>query len=224
MAVWFGQGFRGLLAVAAAMTVVTAASAREAQEAPDARLEAMLGAARGGAAVVLAARDESMPSPSERGIQTRVDVEALIEVAAPEGDEEWRCLTEALYFEARGEDLPGQIAVAEVILNRRDSGRYPDSVCGVVQQGTGEKWMCQFSYYCDGLSDEIADKASWDRMGQIARVMLDGAPRELTEGAQFYHTKAVDPYWADEFFQTAEIGAHLFYVEEQEQMASNASN
>jgi spore germination cell wall hydrolase CwlJ-like protein len=94
----------------------------------------------------------------------------------------------------------------------------------VVQQGTGEKWMCQFSYFCDGLSDEIRDDEAWEHLGRIARVMLDGAPRQLTEGAQFYHTKAVDPYWADEFFQTAEIGAHLFYREDQLQMASNASS
>jgi spore germination cell wall hydrolase CwlJ-like protein len=84
--------------------------------------------------------------------------------------------------------------------------------------------MCQFSYFCDGLSDAIRDEEAWDRMGRIARAMIDGAPRELTNGALFYHTKAVDPYWNDEFHQTAEIGAHLFYVEDAIQMASNASD
>jgi spore germination cell wall hydrolase CwlJ-like protein len=150
-------------------------------------------------------------------------VEQLIDSALPQGDAEWECLTQALYFEARGESLEGQIAVAEVILNRRDSGDYPDTVCGVVQQGTGEKWRCQFSYFCDGLSDEPRDMDSWEHLGRVARAMLDGAPRELTRGAMFYHTKAVDPSWSDAFTQTAEIGAHLFYADGEVRMASNAS-
>ena len=224
MAVWFGQGLRGVVAVASALLMVTTATVQAREAETDMRLDALLGKAREGAEVVLAARGAGLPSPAERGIATDTDIEALIKTAASEGDEEWRCLTEALYFEARGESLEGQIAVAEVILNRRDSGRYPETVCGVVQQGTGEKWKCQFSYFCDDLSDEIRDEESWEDLGRIARVMLDGAPRELTDGAQFYHTKAVSPYWADEFFQTAEIGAHLFYVEDRVQMASNASN
>ena len=224
MAVWFGQGFRGVFAAASVVMIVTAAGAQAREAETDMRLDALLGKAREGAEVVLAARDAVLPSPAERGLTTEADLESLIDAAAPEGDEEWRCLTEALYHEARGESLEGQIAVAEVILNRRDGGRYPDSVCGVVQQGTGEKHMCQFSYYCDGLPDDIGDRDAWNHLGRIARVMLDGAPRELTDGAEFYHTNAVSPYWADEFYQTAEIGAHLFYVEDQVQMASNASN
>lgn len=222
MAVWFGQGLLGVLAVASALTVVTAAAAHARAADTGAQLDALLGAARDGAEVTLSARDAQLPSPADRGIQTEPDLEAAIAAAAPEGDAEWECMTQALYFEARGETLEGQIGVAEVILNRRDSGRYPGTVCGVVQQGTGEKWMCQFSYYCDGLSDTVGDQESWERMGRIARVMIDGAPRRLTEGAMFYHTKGVSPYWADEFFQTAEIGAHLFYREDQLQMASNA--
>lgn len=223
MAVWFGQGLRGVVAVASALVVVSAAGVQAREADTDTRLDALLGKAREGAEVVLAARGADLPSPAERGLATQADLETLIEAAASEGDEEWRCLTEALYFEARGESLEGQVAVAEVILNRRDSGRYPDTVCGVVQQGTGEKYKCQFSYFCDELSDEIGDQDAWTHLGRIARVMLDGAPRDLTDGAQFYHTKAVSPYWADKFYQTAEIGAHLFYVEDELQMASSAS-
>jgi spore germination cell wall hydrolase CwlJ-like protein len=207
----------------AALTVVTAGGASASGADRDARLEALLGAARGGAEVALAARADDLPSAVQRGAPGERSVEDLIAAASPEGDEEWRCLSEAIYHEARGESLEGQVAVAEVVLNRRDSGRYPDSVCGVVEQGTGEKWMCQFSYFCDGLSDAVNDEQAWDRAGRVARVMLDAAPRQLTEGAMFYHTKAVSPYWADEFTQTAEIGAHLFYREDQLQMASNAS-
>lgn len=120
-----------------------------------------------------------------------------------------QCLSEALYFEARGESIKGQFAVAEVILNRVDSGLYPRSVCGVVnQRGSG---ACAFSYVCDGHSDTMRDRASRDRAARIARVMLDGAPRLLTEGATHFHTRAVRPGWARKFRHTATIGAHVFY-------------
>jgi spore germination cell wall hydrolase CwlJ-like protein len=128
---------------------------------------------------------------------------------APEGDAEWQCLTEAVYFEARGETLDGQIAVAEVILNRVDSPLYPRTVCGVVKQRGGGG--CQFSYVCDGRADRMRDKASADRAGRIARALLDGAPRILTEGATHFHTRGVRPGWSKRFAKTAAIGAHLFY-------------
>lgn len=128
---------------------------------------------------------------------------------APAGDGEWECLRKAIYFEARGETLKGQFAVAEVILNRKESGRYPDSVCGVVEQrGNGG---CQFSYVCDGRADAMKDADAIDRAGRIARVMLDGAPRTLTMGAMYFHTRGVQPDWSRRFDRTAAIGAHLFY-------------
>lgn len=131
--------------------------------------------------------------------------------AVPAGDSEWRCLTEALYFEARGEPLRGVFAVAEVVLNRVDSPDYPNTVCGVVHQGSGGLYQCQFTYTCDGLSDVATDQAAWNRVGQVARAMLDGAPRTLTDGATHYHTRSVNPSWANRFPRTAEVGAHLFY-------------
>lgn len=129
--------------------------------------------------------------------------------AAPAGDAQWECLKTALYFEARGETLKGQFAVAEVILNRVDSPAYPKTVCGVV--GQGGKGSCQFSYNCDGARDVMRDAGAADTAGRIARVMLDGAPRTLTAGATHFHTRAVRPNWASRFPQTAAIGAHLFY-------------
>ena len=137
------------------------------------------------------------------------DAAWLGSLPAPTGGSDWQCLTEALYFEARGESLKGQFAVAEVILNRVDSGLYPRSVCGVVNsRGRG---ACAFSYVCDSHSNKMRDRASRDRAGRIARVMLDGAPRGLTEGATHFHTRAVKPKWARKFTHTATIGAHIFY-------------
>lgn len=143
----------------------------------------------------------------------RVDVRHRIAAAAPQGDGEWHCLAEAIYFEARGEDLDGQIAVAEVILNRVESPAYPDSVCAVVRQGEGGGPGCQFSYRCDGRSEATPDRAAWTLAGRIARAMLDGAPRELTDGATHYHAHYVSPRWARRFDRTAVIGAHRFYRE-----------
>lgn len=126
----------------------------------------------------------------------------------PTGDAEWQCLTEALYFEARGESLAGQVAVAEVILNRVDSPLYPRTVCGVVKQRGGGG--CQFSYVCQGKG-KMREKGAADLAGRIARAMLDGAPRVLTDGATHFHTRSVKPSWSKRFARTAAIGAHLFY-------------
>ncbi len=128
-----------------------------------------------------------------------------------QGGEQWACLAKALYFEARGESVKGQFAVAEVILNRVDSRKYPNSVCGVVNQGANRRNGCQFSYACDGRADTIREKAAYNRVAKIARLMMDGAPRSLTNGATHFHTTNVRPKWARRFPNTAKIGSHLFY-------------
>lgn len=127
------------------------------------------------------------------------------------GDEAWRCLAEALYFEARGESVRGIFAVAEVILNRVDNPGYPDSVCGVVYQGTGRLYACQFTYSCDGRKEVIREIRAYEKVGKIARLMLDGAPRTLTDGATHYHTKSVRPRWSRVYPRTTTIGYHHFY-------------
>jgi spore germination cell wall hydrolase CwlJ-like protein len=141
--------------------------------------------------------------------QVRYDAAWLARQPSANGGAEWQCLAEALYFEARGETVRGQFAVAEVILNRRDRASYPNSVCGVVNQGNSRG--CQFSYTCDGRADRIREPAAFARAGKIARLMVDGAPRALTDGATHFHTRAIRPSWARRFTQTAQIGGHLFY-------------
>lgn len=158
----------------------------------------------------------SLPPASERNVRTSpktVDYSkawlAYLPVAS--GGQQWQCLTEALYFEARGESVKGQFAVAEVIMNRVDSSRFPNSACGVINQGTGRKFACQFTYTCDGKAEVINEKAAFASLGKIAKLMLDGADRPLTSGATHYHTKAVNPRWARTFPRTATIGVHHFY-------------
>ncbi|MDF3414166.1 cell wall hydrolase [Sulfitobacter sp. M57] len=127
------------------------------------------------------------------------------------GSAQWRCLTEALYFEARGETVKGQFAVAEVIMNRVKSGRFPGSLCGVINQGTGKKYQCQFTYTCDGHAEVISEPRAYARAGKVARYMMDGKVPALTKGATHYHTTAVNPRWARVYTRTAKIGVHLFY-------------
>ena len=127
------------------------------------------------------------------------------------GGAQWECLSQALYHEARGETVRGMFAVAEVILNRVDSSAYPNSLCGVIHQGTGARYRCQFTYTCDGLSDRINEQAAWRVVGKVARIMIDGGARDLTSGATHYHTRAVSPSWSRVFARTITIGSHHFY-------------
>lgn len=129
----------------------------------------------------------------------------------PAASPELRCLSEALYFEARGETVKGQFAVAEVIMNRVKSGRFPGSLCGVINQGTGKKYGCQFTYTCDGYKEVIAEPRAFSRVSKVASAILDGKAPKLTNGATHYHTTAVRPKWSRVYTKTARIGDHLFY-------------
>ena len=114
------------------------------------------------------------------------------------------CLALAVYHEARGEPLSGQMAVAEVVLNRVESDRFPNTVCEVVKQPH------QFSFYWDGKSDTPRDPVAWAIASNVAQQALDQKPN-ITEGATFYHATYVSPYWAARFHPTAAIGRHVFF-------------
>lgn len=200
------MSFMVVRATALALTVGPAAM--ELSLPPQGSIAAAAAVAMAPELVVLPSPDLNLILPADA--QTEGLSEAwLLAQAVPEGDANWQCLTEALYFEARGESLEGQIAVAEVILNRVDSGLYPRSVCGVVKQRGGGS--CQFSYVCDGRSDIMRETEAANLAGRIARAMLDDAPRLLTEGATHFHTRGVSPDWSRRFALTARIGAHTFY-------------
>jgi spore germination cell wall hydrolase CwlJ-like protein len=127
------------------------------------------------------------------------------------GGAEWACLTEALYFEARGESFKGISAVAEVIINRQKSSRFPNSVCAVISQGVGGKRGCQFSYKCDGKAEVYHEPKAYARVAKMAKLKLEGRLTKVTGGALFYHTTAVRPSWSRKFRRTAQVGVHLFY-------------
>ena len=196
-----------------------AGSAAVADAVMESRLGALLGQERQALQMVPDSRLAvltTIPPASERGVTAApsdfsYDNAYLASLPTPTGGSDWRCLAEALYFEARGESTRGIFAVGEVILNRVDSAEYPNSVCGVINQGTGRKYACQFTYTCDGRADTIGNPAAFDRVGKVAKLLIDGAPRALTEGATHYHTRAVSPSWSKRFPRTASIGAHYFY-------------
>lgn len=139
---------------------------------------------------------------------------------------EVQCLALNIYHEARNESLAGQVAVADVTMNRVYDIRYPSSICGVVYQAVLSEWYlerglvvplrdkCQFSWYCDGKSDEPNEGDSWAKAQLIAHNFLTyGEFRGITEGATHYHAGYVNPYWINDrgMQRVGSIGEHIFY-------------
>lgn len=130
--------------------------------------------------------------------------------------EQLTCLTEAIYFESRGEDFIGQLAVANVILNRVRHVKFPDTVCEVVHEGLYWKKnpvrdKCQFSYWCDGKSEQMKDHTASDQAKHIAILSLAGARIQNMENVLYYHASYMRPYWIDYVKRVEKIGTHIFY-------------
>jgi spore germination cell wall hydrolase CwlJ-like protein len=123
-----------------------------------------------------------------------------------------KCLADAVYFEARGEPVRGQIAVAQVVMNRVFSGYYPRSVCGTVYQNKHRRLACQFTFACDGIPDVVTEPNAWVRATRIARDVLDGKywlPE--VNRATHYHAYWVRPSWVREMKRLYKFGVHTFY-------------
>ena len=125
---------------------------------------------------------------------------------------EEKCLAEVVYFEARGEAVRGQIAVAQVVMNRVFSGKYPNSVCGVVYQNKHRHMACQFTFACDNYADVIREPDMWDRAKKISKAMLDGQIWLPEVGkSTHYHAYYVHPSWVHEMTKLWKFGVHTFY-------------
>jgi len=123
-----------------------------------------------------------------------------------------KCLAEVVYFEARGEAVRGQIAVAQVVMNRVFSGKYPDNVCGVVFQNKHRHMACQFTFACDNYADVIREPDMWERARKIATAMLDGRIWLPEVGkSTHYHAYYVHPSWVSEMTRLYKFGVHTFY-------------
>ncbi len=130
-----------------------------------------------------------------------------------------RCLATAIYFEARGESTRGQLAVAQVIMNRVRSTLYPDTICGVVFQGQWRRTGCQFSFACDGRTDIARDKGQWRKANELAKRVTDGESWLGDIGyATHYHANYVKPRWRREMNKVKQVGRHIFYRVRAEQI------
>ncbi len=174
------------------------------------------------------------------GAETLVSYELIedVEMLHPKligNDEQAMCMALNIYYESRSDNLAGQYAVADVVLNRLHDDRYPNTVCEVVKQGpTKESWKtkqdpdlseseriynpirhkCQFSWYCDGKSDDPKDETGWVQAQYVAGAILySDKYRGITEGATHYHATYVKPRWANDrgMNHIGRIGAHIFY-------------
>ena len=137
---------------------------------------------------------------------------------------ELACMATAIYFEARGEPMVGQVAVAQVIMSRVYDERYPDTVCDVVKQGYYYSWdktipirdKCQFSFWCDGKPETIKDEDAYFWASEVAQAVMVGTLYDTTQGATHYHAYYVQPSWSKKFTRTVRINDHIFYRWENE--------
>lgn len=149
------------------------------------------------------------PAPVPSSVEALIAADpALVELVA-----EHKCLSEALYFEARGEGAKGQVAVAEVIFQRLRSKKYPSSICGVVYQGQKSKDGCQFSFACGKKKAVVRNEKEWNSAQMLAARILTTGVRmdDLTSRATHFHAISVSPEWADHLVKTIQIGNHVFY-------------
>lgn len=140
-----------------------------------------------------------------------VTAKPVLKIKLNDLERERRCLVEGIYYEARGENARGQLAVAEVVLNRVLSGRYPSSICGVVFQGA-KTGHCQFSFACNNAMKHPRNKVAWRKAQRLAHYVLSGQVNKSIIGtATYYHAAYVNPYWAPSMVEVAKIGQHVFY-------------
>ena len=141
----------------------------------------------------------------------------LLLISTVKADER-TCLVEAVYFEARSETFIGKLAVANVILERMHNKSFPNTICGVVKQG--RYWegkpvrnRCQFSYWCDGKPETIANINALEEVVKVVQLTLDGVMLRDTLKATHYHAVYVSPSWAvsKEFVLMDTVGEHIFY-------------
>lgn len=143
------------------------------------------------------------------------------QLKASDANNEIFCMAQNIYFEAGNQPLAGKVAVAQVVLNRLDHSNYPGTMCNVIYQAQWqENWLgnmhpirnkCQFSWFCDGKSDEPEISPTWYESLEIARDVVQDKYPDITEGATHYHADSVNPYWADDLNQTVIINNHIFY-------------
>ncbi|HEY3696953.1 cell wall hydrolase [Phenylobacterium sp.] len=164
------------------------------------------------ARVVLPALREAPDPTAVAAASPRVAVsaQASLRAARPARAGELDCLTQAVYYEARGEPASGQAAVAQVVMNRVRHPAFPKTVCEVVYQGA-KTHGCQFSFACDGWTETPHELGAWRRAREIAARALVGVVAPQVAGATHFHTAGVAPGWGPNLLRVAQVGLHVFY-------------
>ncbi|MFN3931065.1 MAG: cell wall hydrolase [Brevundimonas sp.] len=168
-------------------------------------------------AELLTARLEQLRAQSPENSLRRVSLTGPLAAqpfrlgGALDASRDLECLTQAAYYEARGEGREGMKAVAQVVLNRVRHRAFPNSVCGVVFQGAGRRTGCQFSFTCDGSMRGPVNSAAWNRARDIASSALSGSVYASVGNATHFHTTGVSPRWRHSLVRVSQVGDHLFY-------------
>lgn len=164
-------------------------------------------------AFTLAVSALGVSSPVSAQVGSVATVAAQANNPGEDRDAALACLTEAIVYEAAHEPLEGREAVAQVIVNRTRAGRYPASICGVINQGGTRRTGCQFSYVCDGSRRRQMPQHYFDAARPIAQAALDGTLADRVGNALFYHANYVSPRWAPSLDRIGQIGLHIFYTD-----------
>lgn len=149
------------------------------------------------------------PAPKSEAI-TQPEVQAVDPQGKAPLDDAITCLARSIYWEAKGEDSQDMQAVANVVMNRLGHEGFPDTVCGVVKEGS-ETGSCQFSWWCDGRSDSVQEETRYAIAKEIARKALNKQLPDLTNGALYFHDRTVNPDWSKKYSNTVNIGMFKFY-------------
>jgi len=169
-------------------------------------------------AELLTARLEQLrPAEAASGLR-RASLTSLADAARPfrlgnalDDSRDLECLTQAAYYEARGEGGDGMRAVVQVVLNRVRHPAFPHSVCGVVFQGAGRRVGCQFSFTCDGSMRAPVNRVAWNRARSVASAAWSGSVFAGVGNATHFHTTGVSPSWRNSLMRVSQVGSHVFY-------------
>jgi spore germination cell wall hydrolase CwlJ-like protein len=156
----------------------------------------------------IAEGSKSLPTPSE--VIDKSEVQSVDPVGNEPLDNAITCLARTIYWEARGENPASMEAIANVVMNRLGHEGFPNTVCGVVKQGH-ERGACQFSWWCDGRSDDAKEEDAYIVAKEIARKALNRQLVDRTAGALYFHQRNSNPSWSTQYLKTAEIGKFVFY-------------
>lgn len=152
----------------------------------------------------------SKTPPSRSEIITKTEAQAIDPVGEEPLDNAITCLSRTIYWEAKSEGTASMEAIASVVMNRLGHKGFPNTICGVVKQGH-EQGACQFSWWCDGRSDDAEEDMHYATAKEIARKALNRNLPDRTGGAMYFRQRKASPGWSAEYIKTVEIGEHVFY-------------